>query len=102
MICGQGTSCAWDLFSQSIIGIQDARGWREGPLRFDGAAGASFKAKRPLGVGEGALNSELKSCKRTLRILLRTAYSGERLDLLLAHSRSGQVDVRSCCHFLGG
>ena len=45
------------------------------------------------------MDSELKRCKRALRILLRTAYSGERLNLLLAHSRSGQVDIRSCCNF---
>jgi hypothetical protein len=72
-----------------------------GLLRRDGAAGASLKVEGHLGAREAALDSELKRCKRTLRILLRTAHSGERLDLLLAHSRSGQVDIRFCCHFLG-
>ena len=57
---------------------------------------------RDYGSSEAALDSELKRCKRALRILLRTAYSGERLHSLLAHSRSGEVDIRSCCYFPGG
>jgi hypothetical protein len=43
------------------------------------------------------MDSELKGCKRTLRILLRTAYSDERLTVLLDHSRNGEVDFQLSC-----
>ena len=43
------------------------------------------------------MDPELKRCKQSLRILLRTAYTGERLRLLLADSRNGEVDFRSVC-----
>lgn len=46
-------------------------------------------------ASEATLDSELKHCKRTLRVLLRTAYSDERLALLLSDSRKGEVDFRS-------
>jgi len=101
MICGQGTAYGREAFSR-------IRHWYPGCTRLDVWAPSSRWRRRSepkgghLGGGEGALDSELKSCKRTLRILLRTVCSAERLDSLLAHSRSGQVDIHSCCHFLGG
>lgn len=47
------------------------------------------------------MDSELKRCKQALRILLRTAYSDERLGLLLADLRNGEVDFRSCYCLVG-
>jgi hypothetical protein len=50
-----------------------------------------------LDTSEAILDFELKRCKRTLRILLRTAYTDERLTVLLDHSRNGEVDFRLSC-----
>ena len=52
-------------------------------------------------LSEATLDTELKRCKRTLRVLFRTAYSDERLAMLLSDSRNGEVDFRSCCCVAG-
>lgn len=47
------------------------------------------------------MESELKRCKRAIRIFLRTAYTNERLTWLLAHARSGKLSYQSCCCLVG-
>jgi hypothetical protein len=47
------------------------------------------------------VESELKRCKRAIRIFLRTAYTNERLAWLLAHARSGKLSYQSCCCLVG-
>ena len=47
------------------------------------------------------MDSELRRCKRTIRIFLRTAYTDERLTWLLAHARSGKLAYQSCCCLVG-
>jgi hypothetical protein len=47
------------------------------------------------------VESELKQCKRAIRIFLRTAYTNERLAWLLVHARSGKLAYQSCCCLVG-
>lgn len=47
------------------------------------------------------MDSELRRCKRAIRIFLRTAYTNERLTWLLAHARSGKLAYQSCCCLVG-
>lgn len=47
------------------------------------------------------MDSELRGCKRAIRIFLRTAYTNERLTWLLAHARSGKLVYQSCCCLVG-
>ena len=47
------------------------------------------------------MDSELRRCKRTIRVFLRTAYTDERLTWLLAHARSGKLAYQSCCCLVG-
>jgi len=47
------------------------------------------------------VDSELRRCKRTIRIFLRTAYTNERLAWLLVHARSGRLSYQSSCCLVG-
>ncbi len=76
--------------------VRDAGRWRH--LEQSGIFCGSRGRRK---ASEAILDSELKRCKRTLRILLRTAYSDERLALLLRDSQKGELDFRSHCWVAG-
>jgi len=45
--------------------------------------------------------AQFKQYKQDMRAYLRTAYTDERLAMLLAHAQSGQLSYTSCCCFIG-
>lgn len=47
------------------------------------------------------MNAELRRNKQVIRGFLQSAYSDERLAMLLAHAQSGKLSFTSCCCFIG-
>ena len=47
------------------------------------------------------MDAQLKAAKPPIREFLRTAYSDERLAMLLAHAQEGKLSYMSCCCLIG-